>query len=105
MSQESGESNKEEQTDHRDLTKEEKDLLPFDFKRSLAVPADDGTTTYYAEWHRHDVCNFDLDLPWHFDHSSEWVSQDPLITPADWETYYPGFRHVNITNWHTLTGL
>src|SRR5712672_335943 len=76
--------------DNRPLTKEETDLLPFDFLNAYyAAPDSTNTSYYFARWHGRLAYSIDLNRGWCYE------DDDTDITLDHWEDHYPGFRYLN----------
>src|SRR5712672_185463 len=76
--------------DDRPLTKEETDLLPFDFLNAYyAAPDSTNTSYYFARWHGRLAYSIDLNRGWCYE------DDDTDVTLDHWEDHYPGFRYLN----------
>src|SRR5712675_493410 len=76
--------------DDRPLTKEETDLLPFDFLDAYYAKPDSTNTSYYfARWHGRLAYSIDLNRGWCYE------DDDTDVTLDHWEDHYPGFRYLN----------
>src|SRR5882757_3039253 len=84
----------------RTLTDQEKNSLPFDFKKAYAFEDD---PTIYAVWHNKPVYSRNL-LDWYFDAETQSYDDDVRISASYWEIYYPGYKHLGILDLHTLKG-
>jgi hypothetical protein len=87
----------------RQWTKEETDLLPYDYEpnKILIADSDPDTIIYNAVWNNDPVLALDPTGPWALIKQGE---ENEQITLVHWEQAHPGITHVNIDNWHTLEG-
>src|SRR5712671_3241610 len=76
--------------DNQPLTKEETDLLPFNFLNAYyAAPDSTNTSYYFARWHGRLAYSIDLNRGWCYE------DDDTDVTLDHWEDHYPGFRYLN----------
>src|SRR5712672_1996601 len=76
--------------DDRPLTKEETDLLPFNFLNAYyAAPDSTNTSYYFARWHGRLTYSIDLNRGWCYE------DNDTDVTLDHWEDHYPGFQYLN----------
>src|SRR5712672_4679845 len=76
--------------DDRPLTKEETDLLPFDFLDAYYAKPDSTNTCYYfASWHGRLAYSINLNRGWCYE------DDDTDVTLDHWEDHYPGFQYLN----------
>jgi hypothetical protein len=89
--------------DHNDYLADKLAQLPYDFvPGKVLISKTESTDIYFtAQWHSQSLITPSASGPWHFLRSSN-NSED--ITPLHWNTYYPGTKHVSITDWTTLQG-
>jgi hypothetical protein len=87
----------------RKWTKEETDLLPYDYEpnKVLIGDSDPDTIIYNAVWNNDPVLALDPTGPWALIKQGE---ENEQVTLVHWEKAHPGITHVNINNWHTLEG-
>src|ERR1700760_3720989 len=90
----------QQEHDTRDLTDQEKNSLPFDFKKPYAYK---DSSTVYAEWHKKPVYSRNLQ-DWYLDEQTEHYEDDIPISAHYWEIYYPGYKHLSALDIHTLKG-
>src|SRR5712675_319250 len=80
----------------RELTKEENNSLPFDFKNQEALQTNEGTTYFTATFKGEKIYTYDLDGDWGY-----WSKQANKITHQAYATVHPDLG--NITDFDIKT--
>jgi len=82
--------------------KDELSQIPFGFKPLLVTGFTNREILFSAEWRFEALIAPAPAGPWHI--IQPGTDQQELLTTDHWKIAHPGIQHLDITDWHNLTG-